>query len=49
MTIYMRETAEIFSLGSYGDVGGVCSVIRRRMKSDRRLLRQIEQIRDRAS
>jgi hypothetical protein len=42
----LKETAEVFSLGSYGSVGGACSVIERRIKSDRKLLGRVEQIRE---
>lgn len=41
----LKEIAEVFSLGSYGSVGGACSIIERRMKLDRALRRRIEQIR----
>jgi hypothetical protein len=43
----LKETVKIVSLGRYGCVGGVCIVTRMRMKSDRRPLRQIDQIKDR--
>lgn len=42
----LREVTEIFSLGSYGSVGGACSVIEKRAKSDRTLRRRIEQLRE---
>jgi len=41
----LKEIAEVFSLGSYGSVGGACSVIERKTKLDRSLRRRIEQIR----
>jgi len=41
----LKEIAQSFSLGSYGSVGGACSVIERQIKVDRRLRRHIEQIR----
>ena len=37
--------AQSFSLGSYGSVGGACSVIERQIKVDSRLRCRIEQIR----
>jgi len=40
----LREIAEVFSLGSYGSVGGTCSVIEREVKLNRALRRRIEQI-----
>ncbi len=45
----LKERAQSFSLGSYGSVGGACSVIERQIKVDRRLRRRIEQIRGMAS
>ena len=45
----LKEIAEYFSLGSYGSVGGACSVIERQIKLDRKLCRRIEQIREIAS
>jgi len=45
----LKEIAEVFSLGSYGSVGSACSVIERKIKLDRTLLRRIEQIREMAS
>lgn len=45
----LKEIAEVFSLGSYGSVGSACSVIERKIKLDRTLLRRIEQIREIAS
>ena len=45
----LRENARLFSLGSYGSVGGACSVIERQIKEDRKLRRRIEQIREMAS
>jgi putative transposase len=45
----LKEIARVFSLGSYGSVGGACSVIERRIKTDRRLCRRIEQIREKVS
>jgi hypothetical protein len=41
----LKEVTEIFSLGSYGSVGGACSIIERRAKLDRTLADRIEQIR----
>jgi len=41
----LKEIAQSFSLGSYGSVGGACSVIERQIKVDRRLRRPIELIR----
>jgi putative transposase len=41
----LKEVAEIFSLGSYGSVGGVCSIIERQAKLGRMLAHRIEQIR----
>jgi len=41
----LKEIAGTFSLGSYGSVGGACSVIERKTKSDRALRRRIEHIR----
>ena len=40
-----QEIAEVFSLGSYGSVDGVCSVIERPAQLDRALDRRIEHIR----
>ena len=40
----LKEIAEVFKLGSYGSVGGACSVIERQIKFDRALRRRIEQI-----
>ena len=40
-----KEIGQSFLLGSYGSVGGACSVIERQIKVDRRLRRGIEQIR----
>ena len=45
----LKEIAQSFSLGSYGRVGGACSVIERQIKVDRKLRRRIEQIREMAS
>ncbi len=45
----LKEIAQSFSLGSYGSVGGACSVIERQIKVDRKLRRRIEQIREMAS
>lgn len=45
----LKEIAQLFSLGSYGSVGGACSVIERQTKVDRKLRRRIEQIREIAS
>ena len=42
----LEQTAEFSSLGSYGSVGRACSVTRGQMKSDRRHLGQIEEIRE---
>lgn len=41
----LKEIVEVFSLGSYGSVGGACSVIERRVKLVRALRRRIKQIR----
>jgi len=41
----LSEVADIFSLGSYGSVGGASSVIERRAESDRTLRRRIEELR----
>jgi REP element-mobilizing transposase RayT len=45
----LKEIARLFSLGSYGSVGGACSMIERQIKGDRKLRRRIEQIREMAS
>jgi hypothetical protein len=45
----LKEIAQSFSLGSYGSVGGACSLIERQIKVDRKLRRRIEQIREIAS
>ena len=45
----LKEIARLFSLGSYGSVGGACSVIERQIKADRKLRSRIEQIREMAS
>jgi chromosomal replication initiation ATPase DnaA len=42
----LGEVAEIFSLGSYGSVGGACSVIEKRAQWDRTLRRRLEQLRE---
>jgi chromosomal replication initiation ATPase DnaA len=41
----LKEITEAFSLGSYGSVGGACSVIERKTKLGRGLRRRIEHIR----
>ena len=46
----LKEIAEWLSLGSYGSVGGACSVIEKQLKGDsRRLQRRIEGIREMVS
>ena len=42
----LKEIAEVFSLGGYGSVGGACSVIERKAKSEGALRRCIERIRE---
>jgi chromosomal replication initiation ATPase DnaA len=45
----LKKIAQSFSLGSYGSVGGACSVIERQIKVDRRLRWRIEPIREMVS
>jgi hypothetical protein len=44
----LKEIAQLFSLESYGSVGGACTVIERQIKRDRKLRSRIEQIREMA-
>ena len=43
----LKEIAKLFSLGSYGSVGGACSVVDRQLKEDMKLRRRIEEVRQR--
>jgi len=45
----LKEIAQSISLGSYGSVGGACSVIEIQIKVDRRLRWRIELIREMVS
>ena len=36
----LKQIAQLFSLGSYGGVGGACSVIERQTEGDRKLRQQ---------
>jgi REP element-mobilizing transposase RayT len=45
----LKEIAEIFSLGNYGSAGGACSLIDRQLRSDRKLRRRVERIREKVT
>jgi REP element-mobilizing transposase RayT len=42
----LKEIAEVFSLGGYGSVGGTCSIIEKKSKTDKALRRCIERVRE---
>lgn len=41
---FLKEVGGVFSVRSYGSIGGACHVIKRQIKLDKALRRRIEQM-----